>query len=140
MMGSMVLRQMGIESKNNTDGEMGSMMSMMHSNKIWFINGVAAQGHVMEPMLTLQRNRHYIIDMTSATAWHHPIHLHGHSFRVLRRNGKPTQHREWQDTVLMAPREQVEIALVADNSGHWMFHCHVLEHMAAGMMGVIRVA
>jgi len=139
MMGGMVLKQMGIEPKNNADGKTESMMSMMHSNKIWFINGVAAEGHVMEPMLTLQRNRHYIIDMTNATAWHHPMHLHGHSFRVLTRNGKPTRYQEWQDTVLMAPRERVEIALVADNPGDWMFHCHVLEHMAAGMMGVIRV-
>ena len=52
--------------------------------------------------------------------------------------GRPP--REWQDTVLMAPRERVEIAFVADNLGDWMFHCHILEHQAAGMMGVIRVA
>ena len=39
----------------------------------------------------------------------------------------------------MAPREHVEIALVADNPGDWMFHCHILEHQASGMMGVIRV-
>ena len=139
MMGGMVMKQMGIKPVGKMGGGMGSMMSMMHSNKIWFINGVAAEGHVMEPMLRLKRNGHYIIEMTNATAWHHPIHLHGHSFRVLRRNGKPTVHREWQDTVLMAPRERVEIALVADNPGDWMFHCHILEHMAAGMMGVIRV-
>ena len=61
------------------------------------------------------------------------------SFRVLSRNGKPTRHREWQDTVLMAPREKVEIGLVADNPGDWMIHCHILEHQAAGMMGVFRV-
>lgn len=140
MMGGMVLRQMGIKPKKNANSGMGSMMSMMHSNKIWSINGVAAEGHVMEPMLRLQLGHHYVIDMTNATAWYHPIHLHGHSFRVLSRNGKPTQHREWQDTVLMAPRERVEIALVADNPGDWMFHCHILEHMAAGMMGVIRVS
>ncbi len=91
-------------------------------------------------MLTLQRNHHYVIEMTNATAWHHPVHLHGHSFRVLSRDGVSTRHQEWQDTVLMAPRERVEIALVADNPGDWMFHCHILEHMAAGMMGVIRVA
>lgn len=140
MMGAMVLQQMGLKPENDFSSGMGSMMSMMHSNKIWFINGVAAEGHVMDPMLTLQRQRHYVIEMTNATAWHHPIHLHGHSFRVLSRNGNPTRYREWQDTVLMAPRERVEIALVADNPGDWMFHCHVLEHMAAGMMGVIRVA
>ena len=94
----------------------------------------------MDPMLTLQRGRSHVRSMTNATAWHHPIHLHGHSFRVISRNGTPTTHREWQDTVLIAPRERVEIAFVADNLGDWMFHCHILEHQAAGMMGVIRVA
>ncbi len=139
MMGNMVMRQMGINSIGSQSGGMGSMMSMMHKNKMWFINGVAAEGHVMEPMLTLERNRSYVIEMTNATAWHHPIHLHGHSFRVLSRNGVSTPHREWQDTVLMSPREKIEIALVADNPGDWMFHCHILEHMIGGMMGVIRV-
>ena len=82
----------------------------------------------------------HILGLTNATAFDDPIHLHGHSFRVISRNGAPTPHREWQDTVLMAPRERVEIAFVADNPGDWMFHCHILEHQAAGMMGLIRVA
>src|SRR3546814_14844543 len=78
--------------------------------------------------------------MANDTAWHHPMHLHGHAFRVLSRNGKPTRFREWQDTVLLAPRERVEIAFVPDNPGDWMFHCHILEHQAAGMMSLIRIA
>jgi FtsP/CotA-like multicopper oxidase with cupredoxin domain len=53
---------------------------------------------------------------------------------------KPTRHREWLDTVLVAPRETTEIAFVADNPGDWMFHCHILEHQASGMMSTIRVA
>jgi FtsP/CotA-like multicopper oxidase with cupredoxin domain len=138
MMGGMVMREMGGRMGRGMMG--GGMMNMMHSGRIWFVNGVAAEGHVMEPMLTLARSRSHILAMTNATAWPHPIHLHGHSFRVIARNGKPTRHQEWQDTVLMAPREKVEIALVADNPGDWMFHCHILEHQAAGMMGVIRVA
>ena len=144
MMGGMVMQEMGGSmgdgSSSGMMGNMGSMMDMMHSGKIWFINGVAAEGHVMDPMLTLEQDRSHVIAMTNATAWHHPIHLHGHSFRVLSRNGKSTPYREWQDTVLMAPRERVEIAFVADNVGDWMFHCHILEHLASGMMGVIRVA
>jgi len=40
----------------------------------------------------------------------------------------------------MAPEDRVEVAFVADNPGDWMFHCHIPEHMEAGMMGVIRVA
>ena len=136
MMGQMVMAKMG---GSMGDGATGGMMNMMHGEGIWFINGKAATGHVMEPLLTLPRDRTCILTMTNATAWHHPIHLHGHSFRVLSRDGQPAAHREWQDTVLMAPREKVEIAFVADNPGDWMFHCHILEHQAAGMMGVIRV-
>jgi FtsP/CotA-like multicopper oxidase with cupredoxin domain len=94
----------------------------------------------MDPMLTLRRGRSYILALNNETAWWHPMHLHGHAFRVISRNGKPTQYREWQDTVLMSPRERVEVAFVADNPGDWMFHCHILEHQVSGMMGVIRVA
>ncbi|MCT7375588.1 multicopper oxidase family protein [Chelativorans salis] len=120
-------------------GMMGRMMEGMRHGGVWTVNGIAAEGHVMDPMLTLARSRSYILALHNDTAWHHPIHLHGHSFRVLGREGAPTRHREWQDTVLMAPRERVEIAFVADNPGDWMFHCHILEHQSAGMMGVIRV-
>ena len=138
MMGGMM------SSGGMMEGMMGGMMRGMmrgtqHSG-IWSINGVAATGHVMEPFLRLQRGRSYVLAMHNDTAWHHPMHLHGHSFRVIAREGQPTRHQEWQDTVLMAPRERVEIAFVADNPGEWMFHCHILEHQAAGMMGVIRVA
>ena len=135
MMGGMVMAEMGRTMHGGPSG----MMTMMRSGRMWFINGEAADGHTSEPFLTLARGSSHRLEMVNATAWHHPIHFHGHSFRVLTRNGTPTARREWQDTVLMAPREKVEIAFVADNPGDWMFHCHVLEHQAAGMMGVIRV-
>lgn len=138
MMGGMMMK--GRQGDGMMNGMMSNMMNMMHSDKMWFINGVAATGHVMDPLVTLDQGRSYVLVMQNDTAWHHPIHLHGHSFRVVSRNGAPTQHREWQDTVLMEPRKAVEIAFVADNPGDWMFHCHILEHQAAGMMGVIRVA
>ncbi len=129
---------MGSGSGSGSGIGSGSGM-MMHTAGIWTINGVSATGHIMNPMLTLPRGQSTVFAMANETAWDHPIHLHGHSFRVISRNGQPTRHRECQDTVLMAPRERVDIAFVADNPGNWMFHCHILEHMAAGMMGVIRV-
>lgn len=131
MMGGMMSATMG--------GRPVDMRELMQRGMAWAINGVVAEGHVMAPLLTVQRGRSYVLAMHNDTAWHHPMHLHGHSFRVITRDGQPTRHREWQDTVLMAPRERVEIAFVADNPGMWMFHCHILEHQAAGMMGVIRV-
>lgn len=137
MMGMMVERQMGVTQ--GAGSGMGSMMGMMHSGKIWQINGISAQGPMTKPLLTLDRGKTYVLAMTNMTAFPHPIHLHGHTFRVISRNGMPTQYREWQDTVLMETRDRVEIAFVADNPGNWMFHCHILEHQAAGMMGVLRV-
>lgn len=135
MMGGAVMQEMGASMIAAP-----TMRRMMQSGSIWFINGVAASGLAMKPFLTLERDKSHVLAMTNATGWEHPMHLHGYSFRVISRNGKPTQHQEWQDTVLMMPRERVEIALVADNPGDWMFHCHILEHQASGMVGVIRVA
>jgi FtsP/CotA-like multicopper oxidase with cupredoxin domain len=140
MMGGMSGGMMGdMMGRGMMGGGRMDVRGMAHDG-IWTVNGVSATGHVMDPVLTLQRGRSYVLALSNDTAWHHPIHLHGHSFRVVSRNGTPTRFREWQDTVLMAPREGVEIAFVADNPGDWMFHCHILEHLESGMMAVIRVA
>lgn len=106
----------------------------------WAFNGVASGEHLGEPLLTLERGRSYVLVFRNETAWDHPMHLHGHSFRVIRRDGRPTEHREWRDTVLVAPRETVEVAFVADNPGDWALHCHILGHQVSGMMASIRVA
>ena len=123
-----------------THGRRMDMREMMQHGMAWAINGVAAHDHGHAPLLTLARGRSYVLALRNETAWHHPMHLHGHSFRVIARNGKPTARGEWQDTVLIAPRESADIAFVADNPGDWMFHCHILEHQAGGMMGTIRVS
>lgn len=132
--GGMMGGMMAMRGGRNAD-----MRSMMHDGMAWAINGVATKGHVMDPLLTFSRGNSCILALRNDTAWYHPIHLHGHSFRVISRNGESTRYREWQDTVLLSPRERAEIAFVADNPGDWMVHCHVLEHQEGGMMGVIRV-
>jgi FtsP/CotA-like multicopper oxidase with cupredoxin domain len=125
-----------------TGGMMGNMRGLGRG-MAWGVNGVTngcgESGLPFEPLLVLRKGRSCILHLVNDTAWHHPTHLHGHSFRVLSRNGNPTRHREWLDTVMLEPRERAEIAFVADNPGDWMFHCHVLEHQASGMMSCIRV-
>jgi FtsP/CotA-like multicopper oxidase with cupredoxin domain len=123
-------------------GMMHDMRERMQRGSMWSINGVFIPPgeHAHEPFLKLDHGTSYVFDMQNDTAWWHPMHLHGHIFRVLSRNGAAAHLRERLDTVLMAPGERVEIAFVADNPGDWMFHCHILEHMQAGMMGTIRVA
>lgn len=121
---------------------MGGMMGMSHGAS-WAINGMSmtGDGHAgMPPLLTLKLGRSYVLTMRNETAWWHPMHLHGHSFRVLNRNGKPVPYRQWADTVLVPPKETVDVAFVADNPGDWMLHCHVVDHQMSGMMAVLRVA
>jgi len=122
-------------------GERLPLSTLVRQHQLaWTINGIAVKQPLHKPILTLGRGSHNVLAMRNETAWPHPIHLHGHVFRVIARNGRPTHYREWADTVLMAPRESVDVAFVADNPGDWMFHCHILAHQAGGMMGLIRVA
>jgi FtsP/CotA-like multicopper oxidase with cupredoxin domain len=106
----------------------------------WAMNGVAANDHVHEPLLTLGRGESCVIALSNRTEWPHPMHLHGHAFRVLKVNGRPPRVREWRDTVILDPEGSAEIAFVADNPGDWMFHCHILQHQQGGMMASIRVS
>lgn len=123
-------------------GMMGDMPDTGMSGMAWTVNGepMPDNGHDHEPVLKLSLGRSYVIDLVNDTQWDHPIHLHGHAFRVISRDGRPTRHREWLDTVLMPPRTRAEIAFVADNPGNWMIHCHILEHQHSGLMAVIRIA
>lgn len=106
----------------------------------WAMNGAAASDHVHEPLLTLARGESCVIALVNRTQWSHPMHLHGHTFRVLTVNGRPPRVPLWRDTLILDPEGSAEIAFVADNPGDWMFHCHILQHQQGGLMGSIRVA
>jgi FtsP/CotA-like multicopper oxidase with cupredoxin domain len=89
---------------------MGGMRGMatpgMDGDAAWAINGMSMTGDGqsgMAPMFTIPRGRSVLITLRNDTAWWHPMHLHGHSFRVLSRNGSPVPHRQWGDTVLIGP-------------------------------------
>ena len=64
----------------------------------------------------------------------HPIHLHGQRFIVLAVNGAPAANLAWKDTVLVPAGSVVDILVDTTNPGHWMLHCHIAEHLSAGMM------
>ncbi len=124
-------------------GMSGMGMSGMERSATWAINGMSmtGDGHAgMAPLLTLARGRSHQLTIRNDTAWWHPMHLHGHSFRILRRNETDVPRRPWADTVLVPPRESVDLAFVADNPGDWMLHCHVTDHQVSGLMTVLRVA
>jgi FtsP/CotA-like multicopper oxidase with cupredoxin domain len=81
-----------------------------------------------------------IWDVVNETMMDHPFHLHGFFFQVLAVNGQEPTWRSWEDVVNVPPRSTVRIAWVPDDrQGSWMYHCHILEHHAAGMMAHFNV-
>jgi FtsP/CotA-like multicopper oxidase with cupredoxin domain len=102
----------------------------------WTINEQAFPGHAHDspPALTMRRGTFQRLQFTNESYRLHPMHLHGMFFRLLARNGVPADEPFFRDTVLIHPRETVDIGLVPEDPGRWMMHCHVLEHAEAGMM------
>jgi FtsP/CotA-like multicopper oxidase with cupredoxin domain len=75
-------------------------------------------------------------DLVNETSQDHPFHLHGFFFQVL----SDGEGLGWKDTVNVPQKAQVRIAWLADDRpGEWMYHCHILEHHAMGMMAHFRV-
>ena len=107
----------------------------------WTIDGVAFEGHdhAMPPSLTLDRGRFHHLRFANASPRIHPIHLHGMFFRLLARDGARVDEPFFRDTVLVHPRETIDIGVVPTEVGTWMMHCHILEHAEAGMMTTIAV-
>lgn len=69
----------------------------------------------------------------------HPMHLHGHFFQVLSKNGKALEGSPViKDTINVKPGEEYVVAFKADNPGNWLFHCHDLHHATAGMVDLIK--
>lgn len=107
----------------------------MHSS-YWTINGYAyPRAEVLDAPLGQRIRLSYL----NRSPMPHPMHLHGHFFRVV----NPAIAREqWisKDTIIVERMERVEVEFLADNPGSWLHHCHNLYHMEAGMANLVKVA
>lgn len=113
-------------------GQMFDLRSLvMEKGKAWAFNGEA--GTTVSPLFKAPLGRVVTVNMVNDTRWPHAMHIHGHHFRVIQKNGSPVSNSPWRDTELMQPGDKTSIAFVADNPGKWLFHCHMLEHHMAGM-------
>jgi FtsP/CotA-like multicopper oxidase with cupredoxin domain len=79
-------------------------------------------------------------EISNTSLMDHPFHLHGFFFQVIEENGKSPAYRAWKDSYNLKPKSKIKIAWMPDNRpGEWMYHCHILEHHEAGMMGHFEV-
>jgi len=105
----------------------------------WTLNGEAFSMNTMTPAWTVHQGGRYRLKLRNASDDIHPLHLHRHSFELVRVGGKPTAG-VIKDVVMLGGFQEVEFDFVADNPGPTLFHCHQQLHMDFGFMAMINYA
>lgn len=98
---------------------------------VWSINNKTL--NEWDKILIKQGEKVRII-LTNNSMMRHPMHLHGHDFRVL---GAQGEYAPFKNTLDIMPMETDTIEFAANKDGDWFFHCHILYHMMAGMGNVL---
>lgn len=98
---------------------------------VWFLNGKALSE---DDDIKIERGETVRFVMINRTMMHHPMHLHGHFFRVVNGQG---DHAPLKHTVDVEPMSTTVIEFDANEVGDWFFHCHLLYHMKSGMARVV---
>ena len=104
----------------------------MHS-PYWTINN---QVYPRADQLTVHEGQKVQLSYWNHSMMPHPMHLHGHFFRLMNPNLRPER---WvlKDTLVVDHMQRYDIEFMADNPGKWFHHCHHLYHMEAGMANVV---
>lgn len=99
---------------------------------VWSFDGKTM---AQQPYVLIKRGEIIELELVNDTMMHHPIHLHGHFFRLLMGQGarSPLKH-----TVDVPPMTKRTVEFEANEAQDWMFHCHILYHMMSGMARVFR--
>jgi blue copper oxidase len=125
--------------------EMSGMgpMRMLGMGGTFTINGNGMNMERIDEVVKIGETE--IWQITNAGPMIHPFHVHNTQFRILDRDGRPTSANEsgLKDTVVINPDETVQLLVRFDNHTDtqrpYMYHCHILEHEDAGMMGQFTV-
>ncbi|MCF6140476.1 multicopper oxidase domain-containing protein [Flavobacterium sp. K77] len=80
--------------------------------------------------ILIKKGENVRITLYNGSMMRHPMHLHGHDFRVLNGQG---DYAPLKNVIDIMPMETDVIEFNANTEGDWFFHCHILYHMMAGM-------
>ena len=100
--------------------------------------------------IRVERGERVRVRMANLGGLYHPMHMHGGHFTVVAKDGFPVANPQDMNTLSIAPGETFDVVLEAEETGTWLWHCHVLSHVTgpkdangdpttAGMVGVIQV-
>lgn len=98
---------------------------------LWTFNGKTL---AEDALIAIKKGENVRFVMTNKTMMRHPLHLHGHFFRVVSEQG---EYSTLKHTVDVAPMQTTIIEFAANEEKDWFFHCHNLYHMVSGMERIV---
>jgi FtsP/CotA-like multicopper oxidase with cupredoxin domain len=110
------------------DAELAAALSGQMMPYDWMIN---AERYPKTKPLQIRQGQKATLTFSNTSMMWHPMHLHGHTFQLIKPDGTPGARK---DTAIVLPMQKLAVRLVVDNPGIWMLHCHNTYHQQAGMM------
>jgi FtsP/CotA-like multicopper oxidase with cupredoxin domain len=126
----------GVEAPPEPDGRLTMVFRATDDGHHWTING---KSHPRTDPIIVQPNKRYRWLLDNQSANDHPVHLHRHTFEVVRVAGQPMSGI-WKDVVVVPAWKQVEVDVPTAHPGLSLFHCHQQFHMDMGFMTMMHYA
>lgn len=129
---------MGMGDFNMAMQSMGADHNMAMNYNLFTMNGLAYPDTKPLDVKKGDKVRVRLINASASTT--HPMHLHGHQFKVIAADGNPIPEAAQltRNTITLNPGETYDIEFTADNPGVWAFHCHELHHAGSGMLTLLK--
>ena len=118
------------------DGRLTMVFRPTGDGHHWTING---KSYPKTDPIVVHANKRYRWTFDNQSADAHPVHLHRHTFELVRFDGQPVSG-VWKDVVVVPAWKQVEIDVPTTQPGLSLFHCHQQFHMDMGFMAMMRYA
>ena len=138
---SMMMSSMASDPKADPKPGMGDAMDRMDMVEYWCFNG---KTYPATKPISVKTGDLVRVRFANLTNMAHPIHLHGHWFRLIAQDGSPLERPSIVNTMPVHPGQTIDIDFLANNPGVWPLHCHILSHMVdnhdmmSGLMTVVR--
>ncbi len=112
-------------------GQQLDLRGLLEQGMAWAFNGAAGAGGA--PLGTFKLGETVVIAVENATIFEQPIHIHGHVWQEIERNGQRLEGEPFRDTAVIPAKSSAQLALVADNPGTWAIQSLVAERADSGL-------
>jgi FtsP/CotA-like multicopper oxidase with cupredoxin domain len=114
------------------NGQDLSLRELLEKGFAWAFNGVAGLGG--GPWARFAEGDTVIVNVENRTAFAQPLHIHGHVWQLIERDGEALADQPWRDTASVDPGKTARLAFVADNPGTWGLNSSIAERLDSGLI------